>query len=151
MPDIRRTLHALIRGLVKNNFTDQQSAAFEIADYWSGPEGPGPRFDTSALCRKMSGSREWTISDVVALEALTGSTRVTDAMRSINCAASTADGAHLSAILHAQAVIKEGGEGANALLSLADGGDPDQAIAELMDIIEACQAAISDIQRESVR
>jgi len=146
MADPRAQVHALMRGLVTRHFPNQQSAAKEIADFWHPTGDCGDVFDTADLSRKMNGSRTWSYTDIIALQAITGSRRVSDAIGAVGQEAGGSKAGDAVTILqHARALIKEGGEGASALVALEDGGSPEAARSELLDIIEAAQAAISAI------
>ncbi|WP_370286973.1 hypothetical protein [Pseudooceanicola nanhaiensis] len=144
MADPRAQVHALMRGLVTRHFPSQQSAAKEMGDFWHPTGDCGDGFDTADLSRKMNGSRTWTFTDIIALQAITGSTRVTDAMAAVGQdAGGPKAGDAVTILQHARALIKEGSEGASALVALEDGGSLDEAVSELLDIIEVAQAAIT--------
>lgn len=149
MADPRATVHALMRGLVNRHFKTQQSAAKEIADYWHPMGNCGDDYDTADLSRKMNGSRRWTTDDVMALAAITGSNRVTDAMRGAGEATGPCN--TLSALSHARNIVKEHGEGIAALISFSEGGCAEKARAELLDIREVVVAALRDIDRQNGR
>jgi hypothetical protein len=135
-----------MRGLVRRCFPNQQSAAKEIADFWHPTGDCGDDFETADLSRKMNGTRKWALEDAIALEAISGSTRISDAMHRIAHGVETE--AHpdpISVLAHASKLIKEGGEGATALMALAEGGCVDKARAEVIDIIEAAQAVLDTL------
>ena len=140
MADARRTVHAIMRGLVTSHFPTQQSAAKEMADFHAGPGGAGDHFDPADLSRKMNGTRSWTIGDVIALQALTGTDRISVAMVP-DLSDPTPEGA-VSVLAHAGRLVKEAGEGTSALLAASEGGCRHEARAELLDIVAAAQAAL---------
>lgn len=148
MADPRAQVHALMRSLVTRHFPSQQSAAKEMADFWHPTGDCGDAFDTADLSRKMNGSRSWTYTDIMALQAITGSTRVTDSMAAVGQdAGGSKAGDAVTILQHARALIKEGGEGASALVALEDGGSPEAARSELLDIVEVAEAAIAAIDQ----
>ena len=140
MPDARRTVHAMMRGLVASHFPTQQSAAKEMADFHAGPGGAGDHFDPADLSRKMNGTRSWTIGDVIALQALTGTDRISVAMVP-DLSDPTPEGA-VSVLAHAGRLVKEAGEGTSALMAVTEGGCRDKARAELLDIIAVAEAGL---------
>lgn len=150
MPNPQAQIHTLMRGIVRRSFPQgqggQQSAAKEIADFWSPTGDCGDHYDTADLSRKMNGTRRWTIEDAIALEAISGSTRVTDAMRQIAHGEEAVATNHLATLEHAAKLIKESGEGATALMALETGGDVQKARNELIDIVEAAQAALAELE-----
>ncbi|WP_373354098.1 hypothetical protein [Pseudoroseicyclus sp. CXY001] len=141
MPDPRQSIHALLRGLVLR-LGKQDAAAKMMADYWS-ETGSAAVWDAGDLSRKMHGTRRWTIDDMLALQALTGSTAVTDLVCELGQVTSSAPG--LSGIQHATRLIKEHGEASVALL---EGGDAALQLKELIDLRDAVAAAIGDLQAE---
>lgn len=143
MADPRAQIHTLMRSLVNRHFPKQANAAKEMADFWHPTGDAGEDYDTADLSRKMNGSRQWTVADVMALQAITGSTRVTDAMRGARQAEAPAN--PLSSLQHARCLIKESSEGASALMAVSEGGCCGEALAELQDIREAADAAIRDL------
>lgn len=144
MADPRANIHALMRGLVARYFPSQQSAAKEMADFWHPTGNAGDDYDTADLSRKMNGSRQWTVNDVIALQSIAGSTRVTDAMAE-GRKAGKPQRDPLTALQHARALVHENGEGVEALMALHDGGSRADARAELVDIVETAQRAIDDL------
>ena len=93
----------------------------------------------------MNGTRRWTVDDVIAIQAIAGTDRVSQMMVPRNAAACS----KLSLLDHASVLIKEGGEGVAALISAAEGGDTAKVRAELLDIVQAAQSAVADIDAES--
>ncbi|MEO1108281.1 MAG: hypothetical protein AAFX90_10195 [Pseudomonadota bacterium] len=143
MADPRAQIHALMRGLINKHFPTQQSAAKEMADFWHPTGDCGSTFDTADLSRKMNGTRQWTYCDVIAAQALTGSKRITQTMESARQAEAPIDA--LSNLQHCKALLKESNEGATALMDLEEGGCREEAVAELLDIKEAVDAALRDL------
>ncbi|EYD71783.1 hypothetical protein [Limimaricola hongkongensis] len=141
MPDSRSYLHTLMRGAVRKHFPKQACAALEIAEYWGGA---GASADYAAFSRKMNGTREWSLSDAVAIYHLTGSRRILDAIQSEGSDDLPTDPAALLA--HATSLIKEGGEGAAALIDAGQGGCLDEAEAQLVDIAEAAARALAAVR-----
>lgn len=77
MADQRSYLHALVRGIVAKHFPNKQNcAAREIAEYWAGRELEDQEVNFGGFSRKMNGSLEFSLNDVVALMAITGSRRI---------------------------------------------------------------------------
>ena len=137
MGDPRQRVHVLMRGLVKR-FGKQEVAAKEMADYWH-PTGQAETWDTADLSRKMSGSRRWTYDDILALQALTGSTSVTEAM----CEeADRNEAPRMSSLQHASRIIKENAE---AVTELMDGKCPERQRRELIEAREVIDAALRDL------
>ena len=140
MPDARRTVHAMMRGLVASHFPTQQSAAKEIADFFAGPGGAGDQFDPADLSRKMNGTRQWTLNDAIALQALSGTDRISQAIAPEVAEAPPRE--TVSLLAHAGRLVKEAGEGTSALLAASEGGCRHEARAELLDIVAAAEAAL---------
>ena len=78
--------------------------------------------------------------DVIALQALTGTDRISVAMVP-DLSDPTPEGA-VSVLAHAGRLVKEAGEGTSALLAASEGGCRHEARAELLDIVAAAQAAL---------
>mgnify|MGYP000135174301 CR=1 FL=1 len=77
MADQRSYLHTLVRGIVAKHFPNKQNcAAREIAEYWADRELEDQEVNYGGFSRKMNGSLEFTLNDVVALMAITGSRRI---------------------------------------------------------------------------
>ncbi|WP_291733654.1 hypothetical protein [Leisingera sp. F5] len=77
MADQRAYLHTLVRGIVAKHFPGKQNcAAREIAEFWAGRELEDHEVDYGGFSRKMKGSREFSLNDVVALMSITGSRRI---------------------------------------------------------------------------
>lgn len=144
MADPRMQVHILLRSMVNKCFETQTCAAKEVADFWHPLGNAGDSYNTADLSLKMSGSRQWTTGDVMALQAITGSQRVTDAMARVGQA--VAPVCSLSSLQHAHKLIREASLGTSALLDVSEGGSRAEAIAELQDLIEAAQAAKRDME-----
>ena len=115
MADERAYFHSLMRGMVKKHYPNKQNcAAREIAEFWAGHDLDDSEVDYGGFSRKMNGSREWSINDLLALTSITGSQRVVQAInRRDRDETGAADSVH---ILAARAA-KESGEGIEAALS----------------------------------
>lgn len=125
MRDERAFFHALMRGLVARHFPKQANAALEIADLWGG------EVDHGGFSRKMNGSREWALSDAVALMRITGSRRIAEAMLDVLEEHEAPTG---SPTALAGRAAKEAGEAVAAALAL---GDPAEIQRECMEAEEA--------------
>ena len=130
----------MMRGLVASHFPTQQSAAKEIADFFAGPGGAGDHFDPADLSRKMNGTRQWTLNDAIALQALSGTDRISQAIAPE--VAEAAPRETVSLLAHAGRLVKEAGEGTSALMAVTEGGCRDKARAELLDIIAVAEAGL---------
>lgn len=140
MADPRAQIHALMRGLINKHFPTQQSAAKEMADFWHATGDCGDAYDTADLSRKMNGSRQWSVCDVIAVQSITGSHRVTDAMENARQAEAPVD--TLSNLQLCRSLLKESSEGASAMMDLEEGGCKEQAISELLDMKEVAETAL---------
>lgn len=149
MSDPRKEIHALMRGLALRTGLTQQSIAKEMSDFWHPTGNCGNDFDTADLSRKMNGTRQWAIADLIALQMLAGSSRVSDAISAMVRPDTSPDTSPLSILHHARRLVKEGGEAAGALLSLGEDGSVTDALSELIDIREAVSAAIRDLEGDA--
>ncbi|WP_299945302.1 hypothetical protein [uncultured Ruegeria sp.] len=143
MADPRAQIHALMRGLINRHFPTQQSAAKEIADFWHPTGDCGDSYDTADLSRKMNGSRQWTACDVMAVQAIAGSRRVTDVMEAARQADAPVD--TISNLQLCKSLLKESSEGASAMMELEEGGCKEKAVSELLDMKEVVDAALKSL------
>ena len=148
MADPRAHIHTLMRGIVLTAYNGvQQDAAKAMGDFWHPLGNCGNDFNTADLSRKMSGTRRWAFDDIMALQALAGTRRVSDAIGRFGV--SEVAPAVQPAQVHAQRLIKESGEAVSALVALINGGDAGVTLSELIDIREAVNAAIRDIEGDA--
>lgn len=108
MPD-RKTIHLMLCGLVEN--IGQTSAALYIQAF-TGSEKP----DHAALSRKMHGTRAWAIDDMLALQAATKSSAITDYLHDTKPTRPAPESLY-EAMAEAS---REGGEGMAAVARYAD-------------------------------
>jgi hypothetical protein len=148
MADPRAHIHTLMRGIVLTAYNGvQQDAAKAMGDFWHPLGNCGNDFNTADLSRKMSGTRRWAYDDIMALQALAGTRRVSDAMGRVAATEVTPPAQPVQD--HAQRLIKESSEAVSALIAMINGGSADVTLSELIDIQEAVAAAIRDLGGEA--
>ena len=148
MSNRKEKLHALMRGMIERSFPGKHGlAAAEVESWISGKEVQLEQADKGAFSRKFHGSRDWSFLDVLAMQSLAGSTRITDAFED-EVEASPAD--TLSTLQHASHLLKESGEAVNALMSLESGdGDISETRAELIEAREAVEMALASLNAKA--
>jgi hypothetical protein len=140
MPDPRTTITAHMKSLITGFFGCYDAAAETCNARWGGGASKG------TISRKIAGSYEWTIADVIALEDAAGRYPITRML------ARRVDGTHRpsgNGYEDAGSISKEAGEAVQALLSAtqsACAGERAQAIKELTDVKDAADAAIARLE-----
>ena len=141
-----RTLTALMQGLISGTFGCLDAAAETLNARWGRGASKG------TLSRKLSGSLDWTLADVIALEDAAGRYPVTRMLARRLEGART--GVERSALDHAGSISKEAGEAVAAILSAtqsADAGDLAQAIKEIEDVERAVREARARLDADLAR
>ena len=147
MANTRLAMNALMRGLVKRHYPDKQNvAAREIQSFIEGREVRLEDTDIGGFSRKMNGTREWTMMDVVAIQALTNSTRITDAIDEDHVPST--DEKLTSLLQLASHLVKESGEGVAAVMDIENGGCREEARVQLLDIRDALNRVLSALDAE---
>jgi hypothetical protein len=137
LPDLHRQLRAAMAALIDGTYGCYDAAAATMAARWGGPVAP------STLSRKMTGSLDWTVADVVALEDAAGRYPVTTILAR-RLAADAGAAAPLSLVCQAGLISREAGEAVAAIIQAdqsagADAG-ADAGAEALVQVDEALEA-----------
>lgn len=140
MVNPRLTITAHMSALIERVFGCYDAAAETLNARW------GRGASKSTISRKIAGSMEWTILDLIAFEDAAGSYPITRmlARRIDGGVKPSTDG-----YADAGCISKEAGEAVQALLSAtqsACAGERADAVKELNDVKEAVEAAIARLE-----
>lgn len=138
-----RQFNAVMRAAVNKHFGgDVDAVAATFSAFWEKGTSKG------TISRKMNGSLEWTVADMIAMEGATGDHVLTKFLaRRLRPADAEEDGASIVDLVGSAS--KEGGEGvAAALASIAasSGGDRAVALREVREAIDAFRRLESAIR-----
>lgn len=139
-PNPRPIITAHMSALIDRVFGCYDAAAETLNARW------GRGASKSTISRKIAGSMEWTVLDVIAFEDAAGSYPITRFLaRRVDGAVKPSSGGYEDA----GCISKEAGEAVQALLSAtqsACAGERADAIKELHDVEEAVKAAIARLE-----
>ncbi|WP_157968855.1 hypothetical protein [Tropicimonas sp. IMCC34011] len=144
MSNRRSKLEALMRGMVERSFERKHGlAAAEMESWASGTEVSLEAADKGAFSRKFHGSRDWSFLDVMALQELSGSTRITDAF----LADSPSNPERvLPTLQQATNLLRESGEAVAEMMALESGtGSVSKTRAELLEAREEIDKALASL------
>lgn len=131
MPDIRKIARAHMKAIV-----DHLGCFDAVAETINTRWGEGASKGT--VSKKVSGSLDWTIADVVALEDASGRYPVTRTLaRRLEAAGQVAD---CNLVEHSGVIAKESGEAIAAILAAQQSSCADQRADAVCEIEQAIQA-----------
>lgn len=144
MTDHRKTINAMMSGLITGTFGCLDAAAETINARFGGGASKG------TLSKRLNGQLDWSVADVVALEDASGRYPVTKILaRRLRNSATIETGCLIE---NAGRISKESGEAVAAILAAEQSANADEcaaAIKEIDEALEALRAARSALEGTS--
>lgn len=146
MPDFRKIVRANMRSLV-DWFGCYDAVAETFNARWGVVSGAGGA-SKGTISKKVTGTLEWTVADVIALEDAAGRYPITRMMARRLELRPLSDGGSL--LMDGSSIAKESGEAISAILAAEQSTCADQkadAIAEILEARAALDRCLSRLER----